>query len=277
MSKKIKYKKGQVLGPYGIKYIEEAAPDKDKKHPNKNIRKAVFECGFCRKKFIARIGNIKNGHTKSCGCKSLESSTKTIKDYNKRGLPVWNKKIYKIGDIVGDYGVIFLEELDKKDKKYRKAKFVCPTCGMTFEAIIENVSRGLTKGCGNHTSHGEEKIAKILKELNISFEVQKSFENLLSPKGWKYRFDFYLPKYNLLVEYDGVQHFKYKEDTNGWNNKENFLNTQQRDLEKNEYCIKRGIPLIRIPYTELSKLNKENVYKMIIGDDDCELCFNKVS
>lgn len=276
MTKRIKYTEGQILGPYGAKYIKEAPPDKDKKNSNKNIRKAEFECGFCQKHFVARINNIKNGHTKSCGCKNLESNIKAIREYNKLGLPPWNKKIYKTGDTVGDYGVIFLEDIDDKSSGHRKAKFTCPICGMTFEAIVENVTRNLTKGCGNHMSHGEERIAKVLRELGISFEIQKSFENLLSQKGWKYRFDFYLPDYNLLIEYDGIQHFEYKDGTSGWNNKENFLLTRQRDLDKDDYCIKNKIHLIRIPYTEFSKINKENIYKMIIGDDSCEICFNKV-
>ena len=275
MSRWINYEEGQILGPYGIKYLEEAEPDKDKNRPEKRIRKALFECGHCGKEFTARISNVKNGHTKSCGCWSRESSIKTIKEWNSRGEPPWNKKIYRSGDTVGSYGVIFLEECDSP-KRWRIAKFVCPICGMTFEAIIENVSRGLNKGCGNHSSHGEKKLAQIFKKLSVKFEIQKSFEDLLSPRDWKYRFDFYLPDYDLLIEYDGVQHFHYRENTNSWNNKENFFDTVRRDSDKDNYCIKNQKPLIRIPYTEFQKITEENVQKMLEGSPDCEILFNKV-
>lgn len=232
MPKPTKYFQGQVIGPYEIKYIQEAEPDINKQNPNNHIRKAVFECGLCGKHFIARIGNIKNGHTKSCGCRDKQVRTERIQRYNSLGLPVWNKKEYSSGDTVGEYGVIFLEECNTENKKYRKAKFICPICGRSFEAIIDNVVQGRTKGCGSHCSHGEEKIAKCLQELKIPFETQKTFKDLVSEKGWKYRFDFYLPTYNLLVEYDGIQHFQYKENTCCWNNKHNFLDTQQRDAVK---------------------------------------------
>lgn len=51
-------------------------------------------------------------------------------------------------------------------------------------------------------SKGENKIEQILQDNNIKFERQKTFNdcrniNLL-------RFDFYLPEFDLLIEYDGI-------------------------------------------------------------------------
>ena len=56
-----------------------------------------------------------------------------------------------------------------------------------------------------------------------------------------------------LIEYDGIQHF---DKNHQFGNKEETLkNIQERDKIKNNYCLEHKIPLIRIPYTYLSKIN----------------------
>lgn len=257
MSKRIEYTEGQILGDYGIKYIKEAEPYISPSD-GRAIRQAEFECS-CGKHFISRIAYIKNGHTKSCGCKALEASIKTIQKYNASEHEVWNREKINKGDIIGDYGVIYIKDIEphispKTGRPHRKCKFICPVCGIEFEALLGNVKRGYTKGCGTHMSHGEERIVKILIENNINFEQQKTYKDLKSDKNYALRFDFYLPDYNILIEYDGIQHFKYT-DGSCWNDENNFSETQKRDKIKNEYCLKNNIPLIRIPYTDFNKLD----------------------
>lgn len=41
---------------------------------------------------------------------------------------------------------------------------------------------------------------------------------------------------------------------NGWNTPEHFIKVQERDNYKNQWCIKNGVPLIRIPYIHLKDL-----------------------
>ena len=45
----------------------------------------------------------------------------------------------------------------------------------------------------------------------------------------------------------------------GWNDEEHFKKVQQRDKIKNEYCVKKNIPLIRIPYTHYDDLCIEDL------------------
>ena len=54
-------------------------------------------------------------------------------------------------------------------------------------------------------SKGEDKIIRLLRASNIKFEREKTFADL---RGGKFRYDFYLPLYNILIEVDGEQHFK---------------------------------------------------------------------
>ena len=63
----------------------------------------------------------------------------------------------------------------------------------------------------------------------------------------KYEYDFYLTEHNICIEYDGVQHFK---PNNYFGGIKAFEEQKIRDKEKDEYCLKNNIKLIRIPYTE---------------------------
>lgn len=93
-------------------------------------------------------------------------------------------------------------------------------------------------------------IASCLDDNNILYERQKTFDDC------KYknvlRFDFYIESMNIIIEYDGEQHFKPV--TYGRLSEEEALHeynlTRIRDKIKNEYCKKKGIELIRIPYYE---------------------------
>ena len=97
----------------------------------------------------------------------------------------------------------------------------------------------------------EIKIAWFLTNNNIKFEREKRFsdcKNILPLP-----FDFYIPQYNLCIEFDGSCHFK---KTN-WNGeyteeqlKENLESYQLRDQIKNDYCKTNGINLLRIRYDE---------------------------
>ena len=60
-------------------------------------------------------------------------------------------------------------------------------------------------------------------------------------------FDFYLPEYNICIEYQGGQHYERfrfeKDDTN-------LKKRIYRDQIKRNYCKQKGIELIEIKYTD---------------------------
>jgi len=97
---------------------------------------------------------------------------------------------------------------------------------------------------------GELIIAKLLNTLEIQFVRQKKFQDCKNLKVGRYcrrlPFDFYLPEFNTVIEYDGEQHFKPIEKRGG---EERFKKTQINDEIKNKYCKENGIKMIRIPYT----------------------------
>lgn len=99
-------------------------------------------------------------------------------------------------------------------------------------------------------SHGERIVNSFLIKQGIKFERQKTFDDCIGKKQ-KLPFDFYLVDYNILIEYDGKQHFQ-PVNFYGISHKKAkkcFDALQKNDKIKNKYCEKNNIKLIRIPYT----------------------------
>lgn len=135
-------------------------------------------------------------------------------------------------------------------------------CGNTITVFGKYLDKGHVLSCGCMKSAGEVKIKQILTQLDIIFETQKSFDTCRFPDtNAKARFDFYLPEYNCIIEYDGEQHFVSKNQ--GWSNDAQLEYTQKHDKFKTLWCYLNNIRLIRIPYTDLAKINKEYMQKII--------------
>jgi Zn finger protein HypA/HybF involved in hydrogenase expression len=131
-----------------------------------------------------------------------------------------------------------------------KIKIICPKHG-EFEQRPEHHLLGCNCPKCN-SSKGEIEIRKYLKIYDIKFIEQKRFNECRNKKPLP--FDFYLPNYNICIEYDGIQHYiPIRGDK--------FLQIViKHDNIKNEFCKNKNIELIRIPYTEN---NIESIIKTI--------------
>ena len=118
-----------------------------------------------------------------------------------------------------------------------------------FEVTPNNHITKLS-GCPTcNESKGERIIRRFLTEHNIEFNPQQRFKNC----KYKYRlpFDFYIPQLNLIIEYDGIQHFKPVEQ---WGGEKYLIEVQTKDAIKDKYCIDNNINIIRIPYTKMDNI-----------------------
>ena len=93
-------------------------------------------------------------------------------------------------------------------------------------------------------SHGEKFIRNYLDNNNIKYEPQKRFKELKDKTYLSY--DFYLPDYNMLIEYQGIQHYKEKEFFGG---KKQFEKQQYHDNLKRKYAKNNGYKLLELKYT----------------------------
>jgi hypothetical protein len=128
-----------------------------------------------------------------------------------------------------------------------KVKIICPFHGEFWQTPKNHASGAGCSKC--NISYGEKRIEDWLNYKNIIYIVQKSFEDLKNVN--KLYFDFYLPEYNICIEYDGQQHFEPIEFYGGI---EAFKNRKIRDNIKNNYCKDNNIKLIRIPYYDFDNI-----------------------
>lgn len=103
------------------------------------------------------------------------------------------------------------------------------------------LTRDMCPKCKN--SIGEKYVSKYLDNLGIKYEIQKKFKDLKFKKSLSY--DFYLPKYNILIEYQGLQHYKPIESFGGM---ETYKSQVKRDTIKRNYAKNNGYILIEISY-----------------------------
>jgi len=92
-------------------------------------------------------------------------------------------------------------------------------------------------------SRGEDCIAKLLLELGVEFVRQAKFDECKNVG--RLSFDFYVKSHNLLIEFDGKQHFEPIEWFGG---EKGFLEQVTRDRIKDKFAVDSGIRLVRIPY-----------------------------
>jgi lactam utilization protein B len=105
-------------------------------------------------------------------------------------------------------------------------------------------------------SIGERIILDWFKKRNIEIEHHFSYPDLLGLGGRPLEFDFRIKRANSLIEYDGEQHFRPVR-FNGISEekaKEQFKKLQYHDTLKNQYCIEKNIPLLRINYKEFNNI-----------------------
>lgn len=113
-------------------------------------------------------------------------------------------------------------------------------------------------------SKGELILKNYFLGCEIPFLEEVKFEDL--KKVRHLRFDFMVESVTgelILIEFDGEQHYKEKET---WGGKEALEEVKENDRIKDEYCKNNNIPLVRIPYWELSTIEK--VIKNIIEKYD---------
>ncbi|MFW6130577.1 MAG: hypothetical protein ACOC56_05270 [Atribacterota bacterium] len=207
-----------------------------------NKTKVKIICLNCNKVFEQRP----NDHLSGNGCYSCSN----IKRSNTK------KFIKKAKQIHGeryDYSITKYQNNNKT-----KVKIICLNCNKVFEQRPNDHLTGL--GCPNCVkSKNEILIEKFLTINNIEFIPQKNFKDCRNKLPLP--FDFYLPEYNICIEYDGEQHFKPVQFGGMTTQQANqsFKEIVFKDRIKTKYCEQKEIKLIRISY-------KDNIENILIKE-----------
>ena len=114
----------------------------------------------------------------------------------------------------------------------------------------------------NHKSSKLElQVEKILRQNNINFKREVSFNDLNGCNNTPLRFDFVIYKNNnifCIIETDGEQHFKFVKHFH--KNIFGFKKSLEWDRRKNKYCLVHNIPLIRIPYWDYDTITFKQIF-----------------
>lgn len=134
-------------------------------------------------------------------------------------------------------------------KYNKKLNIFCNRHGI-FSQSPNSHLRG--EGCPEcKNSKGEKAIELYLRKNKIEYKYQYSFQDCRLKRVLP--FDFYLPKNNILVEFDGEQHYR---PIKWFGGEIGFKTTQKSDNIKNKYCTNNNIKLIRIKYNDYKNINK---------------------
>lgn len=176
---------------------------------------------------------LRHGDTKSCGC--------------------YRKEIALINAEKDLTGMRFgkLVAIKKIGTHRRNTLWDCLCdCGKHKVTMAVDLLRLHTTSCGCAKSGIECMISHYLEDNKINFVSQKTFIGCKDINSLP--FDFYLPDYNIAIEYDGEFHYYATELGND-------LESQQRhDAIKTKYCEENDIILLRIPYWE-----KDNIESIL--------------
>jgi len=231
----------RAINVHGDKY------DYDKViYVNNHIKIDIY-CKTHKEYFI----QIPNSHLNGKGCKkcgmvnTTKKQTKTKKQFIKEAINIhgnkygYDKVIYKKCDInIWIYCKKCKKYFEQTPSIHIYQKSGCPIC---------------------KKSHGEKEVNKYLDKNNIQYITQKRYNDCKNKRSLP--FDFYLPKYNICIEYQGEQHYKpvthilHKVFTI----EESIIRLkkqQNHDKIKKEYCKNNNIKLIEIPYWDFKNIEK---------------------
>lgn len=208
--------------------------------------KVCWKCHICEFKWETSICNRTSSNRGCPNCANKKSKgrpssrKKSQENFIKEVYNLVNEEYSILGEYEGtDKNVLMRHNLCKNEWAVKPQSFLrgtrCPVCNF---------------------SKGEVKIEKLLKHLKIRFIFQHRFDGCRDKNPLP--FDFYLPKYNLCLEYHGEQHYKPKDFAGkgkSWANN-NLKGIKRRDKIKKKYCEDNNIQLLIIPYWEFDNIEQ---------------------
>lgn len=210
--------------------------------------KILHRCKIDGHSWFVKPTHILNGSIcPKCNERKLSSMYKKPHDIYVQQLSIVNPDLEVVGEYINARSPILHR---------------CKIDGYEWEIRPSNILSG--QGCPVcQESKGERQIRQWLENNNILYVYQKIFDDCKDKKVLP--FDFYLPDFNILIEFDGEQHFR-PIDFSGHNKKsslDKFKLIQYHDKIKTEYCYNNNIDLLRIPYFKEVEIELKNFIHLI--------------
>jgi hypothetical protein len=133
---------------------------------------------------------------------------------------------------------------------YTKIIITCKIHGDFKQSPGNHLNRN--QGCPRcYNSKGENIISNLLDISHINYKREYKF---LNTDISNYRYDFYIISQNIVIEYHGIQHYKF--NVHFHRNIDNYMKYWYRDIIKKEYCLNNNINYIEISYKDHDLIEK---------------------
>lgn len=225
----------EFLNTLPIHILNNVILDGEYKNSKSVIHCTCKKCGYTWDSITERL-LLGNGCRK-CADRELSSLLTMSHDEYVERVKVKNPIVSIIGRYSGSHNKVMCK---------------CKICDHEWESIASSILCG--RGCPIcSSSSGERIINYLLSEMDIKFEYQKSFSDLLGVNGGLLSYDFYLPEHNLLIEFQGKQH---ERPIDWFGGQEQFIKQQEHDKRKRNYAKVHGIKLLEIWYYDSENIEK---------------------
>ena len=232
------------------------------KEDNKGVTKHYIKLKNGAGVFLYNIYNVLIGN--------LEKLTNTF------------KYPYNIGDVVGKFTVI--DYIVKEYVSYngivntdRFLQLKCNECGVIKNVQVSQINNHSKEYCSDcssmkkslkelnkHRSRGESMVEQVLKQQDIEYIAEKSFD-------WsnRKRYDFYLPEDGCVIEVHGVQH--YLEQNEGQRFSLTLEENKKNDKWKKDQAIAHGLKYIEIDVRDHNfDYIKQSIIDSVIPTEDVD-------
>ncbi len=174
-------------------------------------------------------------HMRGYGCPKCGISK--VAEAARKSLIEWKAEADVVHGSIYEYVDVKMEN----DRTY--LDIICKEHGLFTQRADTHIKGSGCPKCV--ASKGERVIMDYFNTTNINYIKEYKVD------GFKYRFDFYIPELNTIIEYDGPHHFRSIDIWGGDKLLEKIL---REDKARDLICKKKGITLIRIPYTAYNTL-----------------------
>ena len=144
---------------------------------------------------------------------------------------------------------------------HEKVCIICPEHGEFWQKPNDHLRGVGCAICGQKYNRTELEILEALKNKYGNVEYQHK-EPFFASKISYQTIDFFLPDYNIGIEYHGRQHFKPIIKFGG---EEGFKKCRERDYRKYQKCVENGI---KIFYLTLEKCDTSDYFTKVFKNID---------
>lgn len=125
--------------------------------------------------------------------------------------------------------------------------FICPNCGTISNRALNNIcKRGFScPVCSDGISYPNKFMASVLEQLKVDYTPEYIIE------GGSYRYDFYLHKYNTVIEMHGRQHY----EGFGEAKRQSLEEIQKNDVDKMNFAIDKNVEHYIVVDSKCSDIN----------------------